>query len=69
MYSTRPPSLNNVNSNKNNRLSELLDAIKQQVDAVSQEAVHYKLQRDELEHKCKNKSRMSLFFSSISTNE
>ncbi len=55
MYSSRPPPpMNTSNSNlsKNSRLSEMLDAVKQQVDVVSQEAVHYKLQRDELEHKC-----------------
>ncbi len=59
MYARPPPShpTSSQGSSKAARLLELMESLKTQVDAVSQEANHYKLQKEELEHK-----RKFLFF-------
>jgi glucose repression regulatory protein TUP1 len=54
------------NAPVSNRVAELLDAIKTEFDATSQDAAMLKLQRDEYEHKSSPVIVSLIFFSRCS---
>ena len=53
MYANQTVHNRPTNSQQSNRLLEAIETVRTQAEMLIQESSHFKLSRDEIEHKCK----------------